>query len=192
MKTVHMLAICASLLLLPMAAAGQGRFVSSEIPDDVIYGDLFLRVARFVHKAESAEKVGKSRPNLRHLVRKQAGLTEEEGQLLEQIALQCERDVAVYDLKAKGIIERFRATHPYRMSTKRTSVEAPPSELRSLWSQRASAILLGRERLRSALGEASFSTLDRYQRDEARRSITPTRPMDVGEVPGHKRLPAVP
>lgn len=192
MKTIQTLAICAFLLLLPMAGSAQERARPSEIPDDVVYGDLFLRVTRFVHQAERAETAGKPRPNLKQLVRKQAGLTEEEGQLLEQIALQCERDVSAYDVRARGIIEQFRATHPYRMSTKRTSVEAPPSELQTLWSKRTSAILLGRERLRSALGEVSFSRIDSYQRERARRSITPTTPRDVGEVPGHRRVPSVP
>ena len=149
MKTACALTICLlSLLSLPVVAVAQsGRSAPSSIPDHVIYWELFHRVAAFAKRADAAQKQGKDRSNLRQLIRKHAGLDEEQGQLLEHIALQCERDVAAQDAKAKALIDKFHAQYPYRIVNKGSPPPSPPSELRSLWEQRTNAILVGRDRL---------------------------------------------
>jgi len=189
MKTSSALTMCLlSLLALPVAAVAQsGRPAPSTIPDDVVYWGLFHRVALFAKRAEAAQKQGTDRSNLRQLIRKQAGLGEEQGQLLEQIALQCEKDVAAQDAKAKTIIDRFHAQFPYRIVNKGSPPPRPPSELTALWEQRKNAILVGRDRLHSALGDDVFARFDQYQKSRALQQIKQVEARDVGNVPGHRR-----
>jgi hypothetical protein len=188
MKTLSALTMCLSLLALPVAAVAQsGRAAASDIPDHVVYWELFHRVAMFAKKADAAQKQGLDRSNLRQLIRKQAGLDEEQGQLLEQIALQCEKDVTAQDAKAKVIIDKFHAQFPNRLVSKSSPPPQPPSELKSLWDQRTNAILLARERLHSALGDTAFAKFDQDQKARALQKIKPLTPTDVGNVPGHRR-----
>jgi hypothetical protein len=189
MKTACAPSICL-LFLLSWPATGvaqSDRSAPSSIPDHVIYGELFHRVAMFAKRTDAAQKQGKDRSNLRQLIRKHAGLDEEQGQLLEHIALQCERDVAAQDARAKALIDTFHAQFPYRIVNKGSPAGSPPSELRSLWEQRTNAILLGRERLHSALGDDAFAKFDQLQRSRAVREIRQVVPRDVGNVPGHRR-----
>jgi hypothetical protein len=189
MKTLSAVAICllSSLSLAVPVAAQPAGAPRSAIPDHVVYWELFHRVAVYAHKADAAQRQGKDRSGLRQLVRRQAGLDEEHGQMLEQIALLCERDVVATDAKARTIIDKFHAEHPYRLVNTNSPPPSPPSELRTLSQQRMDAILLGRDRLHSALGDEAFAKFDQDQRAHAQRSTRPVATIDVGNVPGHKR-----
>lgn len=187
--TLSALGICllSSLLLAVPVAAQPAGASRPAIPDHVIYWELFHRVAVYAHKADAAQRQGKDRSGLRQLVRRRAGLDEERGQMLEQIALQCERDVVATDARARAIIDKFHADHPYRLMNKNSRPPSPPSELRRLSQQRVDAILLGRDRIHSALGDEAFAKFDQEQRAHAQRSTRPVATLDVGNVPGHKR-----
>jgi hypothetical protein len=188
MKTLSAVGLCVwSLLSLSVTAAAQPTRSPSTIPDHVIYWELFHRVAVYAHKADAAQRQGIDRSGLKQLVRRRAGLDEERGQMLEQIALQCEREVVATDAKARALIDGFHAEHPYRLVNKNSPPPSPPSELRTLSQQRIDAILLGRDRLHSALGDEVFAKFDEDQRAHAQRSTRPVATIDVGNVPGHKR-----
>jgi hypothetical protein len=176
------------LLLMPVVALAQSNGAASHvIPDHVVYWEVFHRVAVYAHRADAAQRQGQDRSNLRQLVRRRAGLDAEHGQMLEQIALQCERDVAATDAKARAIIDKFHADHPYRLQNRSTPPPSAPSELKVLSQQRIDLILSGRERLRSALGEAAFVKFDQEQQEHAQQTTRPLTAVDVGNVPGHKR-----
>jgi hypothetical protein len=189
MKTARAVSVLLlALLSLPVGALAQTDGAASPaIPDHVVYWQLFHRVAVYAHRADAAQRQGQDRSNLRQLVRKRAGLDVEHGQLLEQIALQCERDVAATDSKARVIIDKFHAEHPYRLQNKATPPPSAPSELKALSQQRIDLILSGRERLRSVLGETAFAKFDQEQRAHAEETTRPLTAADVGNVPGHKR-----
>jgi hypothetical protein len=186
---VRALGVCLlSVLSLSATALAQSvRTSPSAIPDHVVYWELFHRVAAYAHKADAAQRQGKDRSNLKQLVRRRAGLDEEHGQMLEQIALQCEHAVLATDAKARAIIDRFHVEHPYRLVNKNSPPPSPPSELRTLSRQRVDAILLGRDRLHSALGDEAFAKFDRDQQAHAQRTTKPVATVDVGNVPGHTR-----
>jgi len=191
MNIARTLTICLlSLLSLPVAAVAQSSSAApSSIPDHIIYWDVFHRVAQYASMATAAAAQGQDRSSLRQMIRIQAGLDETQGQLLEQIALQCERDVAAQDAQAKVLLDTFHAQNPYRLLNKGSPPPSPPSTLRSLWDQRTNAILLGRDRLHSALGDTAFARFDQFQKARALQQIK-QMPVDPGNVPVHQRYSA--
>ena len=140
--------------------------------DSGYYYNIFHHVAALKQMADAAQQQGKDHSNLRQLVRLRAGLTEAEGESLEQIALQCETDVAAQDAKAKLIIDQFHAQ--YRPGITNPSFPPkPPEVLDSMWQDRNNIILTARNRLRSALGEEDFAKFDTFVRSAATVSGAP-------------------
>jgi hypothetical protein len=131
------------------------------IPDHVVYWDLFQRVASQAHAQRQADAAGQD-------------------QRLVEIALECEKAVAVQDAKAKTLIDQFHRQHPARLLSKDAHPPTPPAELTSLWEQRITTILTARDRLRGALGEEAFAILDQEQKARAAQHITPVSLPNVG------------
>jgi hypothetical protein len=121
----------------------------------------------FKKKADVAEQHGIDRSNLRFLVAQKGGLNESEAKMLESIAVQCEKDVAAQDAKAKVIIDAYRAQHPFGIVNKSLPIAPAPPELDSMWQQRIQIILAARDQLRNQLGEQAFGKFDQVLKKPA-------------------------
>jgi hypothetical protein len=139
---------------------------AADPPDWVLYRRIFHHTALLKQMSDTANQKGRDRSNLRQLVRLRAGLTETEGESLERISLQCERDVAVEDAKAKAIIDRFHARYLPGVINPSFLPKAPP-ELGTLWQERNGIILAARDRLRNELGEKDFAKFDQFVREQS-------------------------
>lgn len=157
--TVSVLSLCVWCVPAFAVAQVNGREPPA-IPDQVVYWDLFQRVAGQAH-AHQADAAGQD-PRL------------------VEIALECEKAVAVQDAKAKALIDEFHRQHPSRFLNKGEHPPAPPAALTALWDQRINTILTARDRLRGALGEEAFAILDQAQKARAAQHITPVLLPNVG------------
>jgi LAS superfamily LD-carboxypeptidase LdcB len=126
-------------------------------------------------QAEEAERAGKS--NAAHAHRaflKQAELSDEQARSLNEIAADCEREVAALDAKAKAIIDARRAL--YTAGALPKSQPLPPSpELQALQRERNAAILRARDRLRSSLDEQAWARLEVFVNSRITPGITITQ-----------------
>ncbi len=136
------------------------------LPEWFLYRHAFHDVVMFKKKADAAEQQGIDRSNLRLLVAQKGGLDEAQAKILEAIAVQCEKDVAAQDAKAKVIINAFRAQHPFGIVNKTLPIAPPPPELDSLWQQRIQIILAARDQLRNQLGEGAFGKFDQALKEK--------------------------
>jgi hypothetical protein len=130
------------------------------VPDWFVYRHAFRDVVMFKNRADAAEKQGTDRSNLRRLVAQKGSLNDEQGEVLERIAIQCEKDVATQDAKAKVLIKAYQAQFPNNIINNSLPVPAPPSQLDDLWQQRIEMILAARDQLRNALGDQAFFKFD--------------------------------
>ncbi len=156
-----------ALLLQPLTIPAQNpqRPPAVTSDSDLYYG-IFHHVAVLKQMADAAQQQGQDRSNLRQLVRLRAGLTEAEGESLETISVQCEKDVAAQDAKAKVIIDQFHAQYPSGAINPSFPPQAPAA-LDSMWQDRNNIILAARSQLRVELGEADFAKFDQFLRTKS-------------------------
>ena len=164
-----------AVLLLATTGLSQTGPAPQPIPEHVAYQHIFRHLLMLKQKSDDAQKAGKDRSELRHLVRKEAGLDEAQGKLLEAAATQCEAEVAEQDAKARVVINRFRAKFPFGIVPKGAQLPPPPPELAQMQQERNQIILLARDQLRNVLGEEGFAKLDAYVKKASQNAtvITP-------------------
>ena len=184
--TINTLGLLFSLVLLlqpltiPAQTPQRPPAVTSD--SDLYYG-IFHHVAALKQMADAAQQQGQDRSNLRQLVRLRAGLTEAEGESLEAISVQCEKDVAAQDAKAKAIIDQFHAQYPPRFFNPSFPPQAP-AVLDSMWQDRNNIILAARSQLRIELGEEDFAKFDQFLRTEGPKpSFYPPPPKSLPIAP---------
>ena len=147
------------------------------VPDEIAYRRIFNYTARLKQRADLAQQQGKDLPGLRQLVRRDAGLSEYEGTVLEQVSAQCEAEVAAQDAKARAIKHRLRAQFPQGFVPRGATLPPPPPELAQMWQERNAIILSCRDRLRNALGEDSFARFDTYVKGRISGELQPAVPV---------------
>ncbi len=144
-------------------AAGRGPEPVRERPEHVRYWLLFSRVASLKEKADELERKGR-KTALRTAVKKDAGLSDEQGQVLENISLECAGEVARLDARAKQIIDTFKSRFPGGRVPDGETLPPPPPELISLQRERDDAVLRARDRLHASIGDREFERLDAFAR----------------------------
>jgi hypothetical protein len=161
---------------------------SGQVPQYIVYRQLFRHVVILKKKAEEEERNGRDGALLRSLYKRNAKLNDAEATTLEQIAEESDRQVSEFDERAKKIIAEARAQHPGGELNPGETLPPPPAELGALQEQRNNAVLQARDRLRAIFGEEAFGRFDKFvQRDVAPR-IKPVRlglPRPV--LPGNPR-----
>lgn len=149
-------------------AASRGPEPVRERPEHVRYWLLFNRVASLKDKADELERKGQ-KTSLRTAVKKDAGLNDEQGQALEDISLECAREVTRRDARAKQMIHDFKSRFPGGHVPDGETLPPPPPELIALQRDRDNAVLRARGRLHASLGDREFERFDafvkRYGRD---------------------------
>ena len=120
---------------------------STAMPDHIFYDQFFRLLLSLQNTAEYQTK---------------ARLSDEETVILEQIAKDCEREIALQDAKASNVIAAFRAELEKRKSG---SPGDMPSQLNQLQADRDQIILRYRDRLKTELGPETFARLTDVARE---------------------------
>ncbi|HEX8141061.1 MAG TPA: hypothetical protein VF553_00590 [Pyrinomonadaceae bacterium] len=146
------------------------------VPDHVMYG-LFLRYVSVLKKqAIKNERLGKDGSGLRSTYKHKADLSDNEAYMLEQIATECEQEVAQQDARAKVVIDAFRARYPNGIVPPGETLPPPPLELQVMKKERDAIVLRARDRLRAAFGEQEFMRFDQFIRSEVAPEIQHVKP----------------
>jgi len=119
----------------------------AEIAEHIFYGQFFSFLVSLQNAVEYESK---------------AGLSKEQTAILEQIAKDCEREVALQDAKANKVIEAFRTELEKRKPG--SPIEMPP-QLKQLQAERDQIILRHRDLLKAELGPEAFARVTEVARD---------------------------
>jgi hypothetical protein len=130
-----------------------------EIPDYTLYDQLFRIVFSFSKKAESQELSSEKIIGLTNYFKNRANLTDEENQILQNIALEFIPQVAPIDAQARAIIEDARQKSATGIVSREQS---PPAELVNLQEQRNVLVLYYRDRLSASFGADRFAKFDEF------------------------------
>ena len=172
---VFLIVTASSMTFIPVRTTSAQAI--SNIPEHFIYWNVLHHVAWLKRMADDAQKRGEDRSSLRHLVHERAGLSEEQGEILESVALQCDADVKATDEKAAVYIRKIRNQYPGGLIPRGFSLPAIPHELDELQQERNQTILRCRDTLRGLLREQGFAAFDDFARAMA------TRPLPAGAKP---------
>lgn len=142
------------------------------IPDYTVYRHLFHHHIALKQKAEELEQQGKDGKALRSFYQRQAKLNDDEARAFDQIASECEQEVAQQDAKAKAIIDAGLARYPGGKIPPGEKPPEAPAELKAMWEDRNAIILRARDRLREALGEQEFKRFDDFVERNVKPNIT--------------------
>jgi len=160
------LAIALSVLALGAAliTLGRGHETRSkavppppEIPDSVLYKHLFRHVIALQKQAGDAEKDGKDSTQFKTHYKRKASLTEAQAVLLEQVASQWDQEVQLIAVRAKPLIDAYKAQYPNGQVPHGQPPGPPPEELRKLSEERDACTLRARDRLHAELGDQEFA-----------------------------------
>ncbi|HEX8070938.1 MAG TPA: hypothetical protein VF546_13365 [Pyrinomonadaceae bacterium] len=152
--------------------SGQSRPVP-EVPDQVVYRHLFRHAAALKAKADELERQGKDATHLHNFFKHKAELSDDQAQILEDIADQCARDIKALDEKAKPIIAAYKAQYPNGQVPHGEKPQPPPAELYQLTLERNDVVLRSRDKLRAALGEGEFNRFHAFVRSKIAPNVNP-------------------
>lgn len=130
------------------------------------YGILFRRLAGTQSgNQESSAAAKTAESHYADLLQHQVHLSDEQTRALKEVAVECQRQVADVDARAKTMIAAFRAqsTRPTDANDEQSTTRpAPPPGLAALEKERNSIIMQSREKLRTELGEEVFQRFEQY------------------------------
>jgi len=137
------------------------------VPDHVIYLLYFRHLANLDQVAAQREAEGKEGRGWRSHEQRAAGLSEEEGNILKQVAYDCIQAVTEVDKKIQNVIANFHAQHPQGEYLR----VPPPPELTQLEEEKMQTINLHIEQLESRLGEDAFKKLTSHVSNNFKASV---------------------
>lgn len=140
-----------------------------KVPDFVAYRHLFHHVAAFNKEAKRMKNEGKDEKPFKEFFKRKAGLTEDQAHALEEVAEAYEQDERAVLLRAKDLIDTYKAQYPGGQVPHGTKPAPPPSELRALTEEHNAIVLRWRDRLQVALGNNEFNRFDNF----VRRRVAP-------------------
>jgi len=137
---------------------------TSPVEDYVVYRFFFEHLENLDKGADYFEAEGKDGSEFRSYEQKAANLTELEGQVMKQVAFDCNRAVEQVMAKQKAMIDALRAQYPHTPIYKIPAVyHVPlPPELAEFDQQKKQIINDHINQLKSLIGDASFQKLDAY------------------------------
>lgn len=146
----------------PAAAAG-----SESVPDSILYRFYFAHLENLDRVAAQQEAAGKEGLGWRTHEARAAGLTPEEGEVLRQVAADCNRLVRENRSRLQAALAPERSP-----KSAGKAVQDPQENILPLAADDERAVLERVDELRTRLGEAAFQKLDRYLRASFRPRIT--------------------
>ena len=158
-----------------------GLGTQQDIPAYATYRFFFVNMALLEHAADRDQKAGKAQTAALWRTHEQraAGLTEPEGDVLKQLVQQCNQAVKDQDLKIQEAVRNFRALRGADLSI------PIPLELLQMGDDRAAIITTFIDKLKVALGDASFQKLDAYVQSSFKPQIlhpSPSAPPSLIKV----------
>lgn len=155
------------------AAASQNPQGAPEIPQHVVYRELFRHFVFLKEKAAEKEQGGADGSSLRGFYKRKARLDEKQAEALDRIATETDDAVMKLDERGKKITDKIRAQYPEGKLARGQQPPPFPEELKAMQKQRNELILRGRERLREALGAQEFQRFDGYVQQEVASRMKP-------------------
>ena len=144
---------------------------SQDIPQYVVYSQVFRHIKELHRKAAEEERQGKDGEHFRKLYKQMAKLDDLQASLLDQIANETNDEVEKLNARATKIIKEIRAQHPDGKLAPGEAPPAPPAELGELSARRRDVIIQGRERLRAVFGEDEFQRFDKFVQEHLKPAI---------------------
>jgi hypothetical protein len=154
----------------------QPTLPTPQVPDQVVYKHLLQHVLVLQRKAEQAEKEGKDATQFRTHFNRQANLTDDEVQTLNQVASDWNQEIAPIEARAKALIQIYKAQFPGGQLPHGQTPPPPPPELRTLTEQRDAAVLRARDRLKASFGEDEFNRFQGFIRERVTPNVQMIRP----------------
>lgn len=149
---------------------------SNQVPEHVVYRHFFHHIVVLQEQAEEIRRQGDDGSSLRSYYRREASLNEDQERILNEIALECEREVEEQDARAQVIIDAFRARYPGGGVPLGETLPPPSPELREMQAERNAIILRARDRLRTAFGEQDFNRFEEFVQNRVTPNILPVSP----------------
>ncbi len=129
---------------------------SPEVPDTVIYRQMFRHAAALKSKADELEREGKDAEHLRAFFKRKADLSDEQAQAFNKISSQCALEIKAIDERAKPIVKAYKEQYPNGQVPHGQLPQAPPAELQQMTKERNELVLRKRDELQAAFGENEF------------------------------------
>lgn len=142
-----------------------------ELPEHIVYGQIFRHLKELHRKAEEEERQGRDAAHLRNLYKQMAKLDDRQAALLDDIAAETNREIEKLNKRAREIIGELRARHPEGKLAQGELPPAPPAELAELSAARRARLDEARERLRATFGEEGFTRFSEFVRQRVRPGI---------------------
>ncbi len=144
----------------PLAITASVPESPATVPQFVLFEFLFGNISLLNQVADQDDKTGKhtSAAQWRTHDQRGAGLNDAEGQILQEIALDCLRALKGQDTKINTFADEFRAQLPPG-----APIQAP-AELVQMVEDRKAIVRDHIEKLKQALGDTTFNKLDAYVR----------------------------
>lgn len=155
----------------PLAGHAEARPESPEIPQDVVYGQVFRHIKELLKKADDEERQGREGAHFRTLYKRMAKLNEQQSKLLDDVASETNAEIEKLNRRANHIIEKLRAQHPDGKLARGERPPAPPAELAELSVKRRDLVLQARSRLHAAYGEEEFRRFDEFVQQRVKPGI---------------------
>ena len=155
---------------------------SKEIPDYILYEQVFSLVITFNDRAKSQEAKGEAVTQFSSYFKDEAKLTAQEDEFLTQTANNFKQDVQIVDAQAEIVIEQLRQQYPIG-SLPEGQLIKPSPELLQLQEQRNKLALHYRDQLRVLLGDDKFNEFDRFVLGSFASGF---RAMPVSSIPNSK------
>lgn len=146
--------------------------LSDDIPDEIVYGQMFLHIKELNKKADEEESKGRNGKQLRNLYKEKAKLNEKQAAALSETAKNVNSRLFEIDTKAKQIIEQVRAKHPDGKLNPGEAPPQPPRELYELSAQRKEVITQAVKDLQKNFNAEEFSKFRDFIDREIKSGIT--------------------
>ena len=151
----------------------QAESQNGQLPDYVVYGQIFRHIKELHKKANEEERLGRDGNHFRKLYQNMANLTNQETVVLDSIAMQVNEDLSVIDTRARIIIANLRAQTPEGKLQEGQEPPSPPAELLQLSNQRKEIILEAKNKLESQFGSAGFAKFQSFVDTNVKPGIKP-------------------
>lgn len=144
---------------------------SHDIPQYVVYSQVFRHIKELHKKADDEERQGRNGQQFRKLYQQMASLDDVQTSQLDQIATETNDEIEKLNVRAMQIIKEVRAKHPDGKLAQGELPPTPPAELGELSAKRRDVILQARERIRSVFGEGEFQRFDKFLQERMKPAI---------------------
>lgn len=144
---------------------------AAEIPEHIVYGQMFRHIKELRKKADEEARQGRDGSQFLKLYKQMAKLDDRQAAVLDQVAAEVNTEVEKLDKRAMKIIGELRARHPDGKLAPGEQPPAPPAELSQLSAARRDRINEARERLRAIFGEVEFVRFDQFVRERIKPGI---------------------